>query len=72
MKNNCSCKYCSWHRIIKEEKPSPKIVKILDDMMMGIADAEYNQAVLDGSWPSSVDILKRKLKEAIIKKKKLK
>ena len=68
--NKCDCKLCvEWAELMLHIDKIPEaqkeffmtfIEKISDERM----DAKYNQAILDGSWPSSVEILECSLEDA--------
>lgn len=57
----CNCQVCKDIRHLREcEVSSEFIDRYLDEGL----DANYNQAILDGSLPSSVEILEKALANA--------
>lgn len=58
----CECQLCKDLRHLKDCGVSEEFVaRYLDEGL----DAEYNQAVLDGSWPTSVELLTSSLEHAL-------
>lgn len=69
--NQCNCRLCTYSRKVREIKKRGNVDEMkatIDDLMdanynIG-ADLEYAEAVLNGSWPSSVEQLERALEKA--------
>lgn len=67
----CNCKLCVYSRKVSSVirgKNINELVGTISDLMdanfnIG-ADLEYLQAIMDGSWPSSAELLERALKKA--------
>lgn len=70
-RRTCNCYLCAYSRRVDN------VIKSADTVMMTAtinelmdanynigADLEYDEAVLDGSWPSAVEILERALEKA--------
>jgi hypothetical protein len=70
-RTQCDCRLCTYSRkvrAIKNRRDPQEMATIIDELMdanysMG-ADLEYDEAVLNGSWPSAVDILEGALERA--------
>jgi hypothetical protein len=58
----CNCQLCQDIRHLKDRGVSEEF---MDRYLNEGLDAEYNQSVLDGSWPTSVELLTSALERAI-------
>lgn len=70
LRRGCDCKLCNEHAFIREaiaNRDVDKLIALLEKMSNDICnismDANYNECILDGSWPSSI----RQLEEALVK-----
>ena len=67
----CECYYCVKHREIAQAKRT-RNVEILSKLAIELGgraicaedDTSYYRSILDGSWPSAVEILEKALKQA--------
>lgn len=71
MKTVCQCKFCDFHVRYKEVilLPLPYeakifITELFEEWSHSSEDENYHAAILDGSWPQSVEILERALQNA--------
>lgn len=68
--NKCICKICvEWTELMFHIDKIPEaqkefFVAFIEKISHERMDANYNQAILDGSWPSSVEILEGRLEVA--------
>ena len=69
--NNCTCKYCEERRAflivantVPNENDRKWLLNLYDQIDDERFDANYNRAVLDGSWPSAVEQLEQALAKA--------
>lgn len=67
----CRCDLCRRHRHIRATIKSGareelcKLIDELSDQLLEVEDdRDYYAAILDGSWPSAVELLQQALKEA--------
>lgn len=67
----CDCYYCKTHRLISKAKHNNdidllyRLAKELGGLAISAeADNDYHKCIMDGSWPTSVEILERALKNA--------
>lgn len=64
----CNCQICKDLRHLKDCGVSEEFVaRYLDEGL----DAEYNKTVLDGTWPSSVELLTSALERAIRRRREI-
>lgn len=69
--NQCNCRLCLYSRKVRgilHRRNADEMKDTINDLMdanynIG-ADLEYAEAILDGSWPSSVEQLDRALEKA--------
>ncbi len=71
-KNKCDCEFCKLYKLrtqaleTKDIEFVKKIMEKFSDMWLCVdEDLSYQNCILDGSWPGSVEILERSLKKAI-------
>lgn len=67
----CTCELCRLSRRARRTSMSgsrPQMRKLIEELfnraMNAEFDLDYNESVLDGSWPQSVEILERSLEKA--------
>lgn len=67
----CACSQCERYRKIKKalafedvEELKQIVNELLDSVMFLEEDLDYKNCILDGSWPSAVEQLKKALKKA--------
>jgi len=70
MSKQCECKVCQNGRMFRhkvEQLPEEQrgfFESVYDDLMEKEMDLDYKRAILDGSWPQSVEILEKALVNA--------
>lgn len=72
----CDCRWCKLSRRARRTMLNgsrPQMRKLINELMNRLCDVEddlnYHQAILDGSWPSSVQTLTGALQIAMTKAK---
>jgi hypothetical protein len=70
--NNCGCSFCKNYRQLKsvlkripEDKDKKFVEKIFEEMSNAQDELNFKEAILSGSWPSSVEQLRCFLANAI-------
>ena len=71
----CDCRLCRYDRYVDSVialRDVDKLVALVNELMNELAnigeDLNWHECVLNGSWPSSVEILEQSLQEAQTKK----
>ena len=71
-KRKCDCEFCKLYKLRTQALETDdielvkKIMEKFSDMWLNVdEDLNYQNCILDGSWPGSVEILERSLKKAI-------
>ena len=74
----CNCRWCKLSRRARRTMLNgsrPQMRRLINELMNCLIntsdDLNYDQAILDGSWPGSVEILTRALARAETKAKEL-
>lgn len=68
--SHCECKVCQNGRMFRhkvEQLPEEQrgfFESLYEDLMEKEMDLDYKRAILDGSWPQSVEILEKALARA--------
>ena len=64
----CTCQFCKLSRRVRRTTKNgsrPQMRKLIEELFNRVGNAEenldYRMAILDGSWPQSVEILERSL-----------
>lgn len=71
----CGCFACKLHRKMKRtmkngsHQQKNRLIKELGELWLNTSeDLDYHQAIADGSWPTSVEILTHWLEKATVRK----
>ena len=71
-KDKCNCEFCKLSKIRTQALETnniefvKKIMEKFADLWLCVdEDLNYQNCILDGSWPTSVEILERSLKKAV-------
>lgn len=67
----CNCHFCKLHRRMNRtmhsgshQQKNALILELMDLWCHTDADLNYEHAVADGSWPTAVEVLERRLENA--------